>query len=221
MSVKLEGTGTANDQQLSLILHDHYTNGNERWYTKPRIPSLGEVRGRIVLMRRFAIHDSLRGEHEGAGWAIDAENWAYNTPNDRHGDVCVQDFCEVLETENINEKINFCCSHFERAGESVCPIPGVTTDAIHPVPPGPLYLNFLSASNFWKVGCWPDRIAAKMNPAIVEFLCMKHDTEGGMKGDGGVGIVVCDWVGKDDDWDLVRCIVGMNARLEMKLAKGV
>jgi 1-phosphatidylinositol phosphodiesterase len=35
-------------------------------------------------------------------------------------------------------------------------------------------------------------------------------------GDGGVGIVVCDWVGRDDNWDLVRSIVGMNARLGLR-----
>jgi 1-phosphatidylinositol phosphodiesterase len=36
------------------------------------------------------------------------------------------------------------------------------------------------------------------------------------EGDGQVGIVVCDWVGRDDNWDLVRCIVGMNARLLLR-----
>jgi len=42
-------------------------------------------------------------------------------------------------------------------------------------------------------------------------------------GDGGTGIVVLDWVGLGGDWDLVRCIVGMNSRLmmrEMSLTKG-
>jgi len=85
---------------------------------------------------------------------------------------------------------------------------------VNPVPPGPFYLNFLSASNFWKVGCWPEKIAKKLNPAIVEFLCEKHGE--GVQGDLGTGIVVCDWVGEDGDWDLVRCIVGMNARLMMR-----
>lgn len=28
--------------------------------------------------------------------------------------------------------------------------------------------------------------------------------------------MVCDWVGLNGDWDLVRCIVGMNAKLEMR-----
>ncbi|KAF2460805.1 phosphatidylinositol phospholipase C [Lineolata rhizophorae] len=218
MSLKREGAGQHTDEQLSLILAKHYAHG-DRWYTAPRIPSLGEARGKIVLMRRFALDDSLKREHGGAGWGINAENWAYNTPNDTHGDVCVQDFCEVLETENIDKKIRYSQEHLERAGKSVCRVPGVADhhhrDGEHEEhgKKQPLFLNFLSASNFWKVGCWPEKIAAKLNPAVVEFLCMKHH-EG--DGDGATGIVVCDWVGNDGDWDLVRCIVGMNARLELK-----
>ncbi|TKA80146.1 hypothetical protein B0A49_00752 [Cryomyces minteri] len=214
MSVKREGPGNATDQQLSCILRDHYAGDVGKWFTAPRIPTLGEVRGKITLMRRFALDDRIRQEWDGAGWCIDAENWAYNTPNDTHGDVCVQDFCEVLETPSIEQKITFCEEHFERAGCLTCPLPGITTDAEHPVPPSPFYLNFLSASNFWKVGCWPEKIAARLNPAVTEFLCEKHHENG--EGDGCLGIVVCDWVGKDGDWDLVRCIVGMNAKLEMR-----
>lgn len=181
MSLKREGPGNATDQQLSCILRDHYAGDVNRWFTEPRIPRLGEARGKIILMRRFALEDRIKKEWNGRGWGINAENWAYNTPNDNHGEVCVQDFCEVLETMNIDKKIGFCCDHFERAAQQVCPIPGVTTDATNPVPPGPLYLNFLSASNFWKVGCWPDKIAAKLNPAMTAFLCEKHDC-----GDGGI-----------------------------------
>lgn len=223
LSLKREGPGSATDAQLSSILHDHYAN-DATWYTEPRIPTLGEVRGKIVLMRRFALADRLKTEHDGRGWALNAENWAYNTPNDTHGDVQVQDFCEVLETENIDHKIDLCCEHFERAGAVVSPVPGVTTDSTNPVPAGPLYLNFLSASNFWKVGCWPEKIAAKLNPAVLGFLCERHDVgdkglEGPgekVNGDGGTGIVVCDWVGKDGDWDLVKTIIGMNGRLLLR-----
>lgn len=216
MSLKREGPGNATDEQLSTILRTHYTkNDNKNWYTEPRIPSLGEVRGKIVLMRRFTLAPPQKAEWGGRGWCIDAECWADNTSHDTHGLVCVQDFYEVLETETIDKKITYCCDHFERAADQACPIPGITTDALNPVPAGPLYLNFLSASNFWKKGCWPDRIAAIVNPHVVEFLCTKHRAGGGEKGDGGVGIVVCDYVGWRGDWDLVRCIVGMNARLEM------
>jgi 1-phosphatidylinositol phosphodiesterase len=207
ISLKREGPGEHTDQQLSKIAHDHYANDGNRWWTEPRIPKLGEARNKIVLLRRFALDDSLKGEHDGHGWAIDAENWAYNTPNDRHGDVIVQDFCEVMETENIDEKIKYATEHLERAGECCCP-------ADENAPPPPLYLNFLSASNFWKVGCWPEKIAAKLNPAVINHLAVKHVMSG--DGDWGTGVVVCDWVGDQGDWDLVRCIVGMNGKLMMR-----
>ncbi|KAE9973515.1 hypothetical protein EG328_005224 [Venturia inaequalis] len=205
ISVKREGPGEHTDQQLSKILHDHYTNNN-RWYTDPRIPKLGEARGKITLMRRFALDDSIKGDHDGRGYAMDAENWAYNTPHDRHGDVIVQDFCEVLETKNIEVKTNYVTEHLERAGCLQCP----EGDA----PPPPLHLNFLSASNFWRMGCWPEKIAARLNPAVVNHLAVKHIMGG--EGDWGTGVVVCDWVGEGGDWDLVRCVVGMNGKVLMK-----
>lgn len=215
MSVKREGTGNLSDEQLGRILHDHYTTGGDahRWYVDPAIPTLSQVRGKIVLMRRFRIDDRMHAEHGSRGWAIDAECWADNTATDLHGSVCVQDFYQVLETENVQKKLDYAEAHLQRAAACMCPLPGITTDKDHPVPPDPFYLNFLSASNFWKVGCWPEKIARKLNPAIVKWLCCKHAQDKGHVGDGGTGIVVCDWVGADGDWDLVRCIVGMNARL--------
>ena len=217
ISLKREGGGTTTDEQLANIMKQHYTNPKD-WYTAPSIPKLSDARGKIVLMRRFKLPEPMKKLNDGRGWALNAQNWAYNTPNCHHGDVQVQDFCEVLDTENIDHKIKVCCEHFERAG-------AVVHSNDNPDPKAyPLYLNFLSASNFWKVGCWPDKIAAKLNPAVVRHLCERHDigdkgVEGPgerVKGDGGVGIVVTDWVGERGDWDLVRCIVGMNGRLLLR-----
>jgi len=235
MSVKREGTGNATDAQLSRILRDHYAGDVNHWFTAPRIPSLGESRHKIVLIRRFALEDNLNKEWDGAGWCIDASTWADNTPNATcpSGDVCVQDFYEVMDTENIDKKLQFAEAHLERAASCVCALPGtgLATQSApgqpppQPPPKQPFFINFLSASNFWKVGCWPEKFAAKLNPAVVDFLCRRHnETEGiggfdggeGRRevGDGSTGIVVCDWVGAGGDWDLVRCIVGMNAKLE-------
>ncbi|KAI9670678.1 MAG: hypothetical protein M1831_005898 [Alyxoria varia] len=213
MSIKREGTGNVTDQQLGRILFDHYTRGNnaKHWYIDPHIPTLGQVRGKIVLLRRFAIGPVMQREHGERGWALDAECWADNTPCDTHGCVCVQDFYEVLETENIDKKIKFAEEHLHRASECICHLPGITTDKTHPVPPEPFYLNFLSASNFWKVGCWPEKIAKKLNPAIIDNLCRTHAKD--THGDGGTGIVVLDWVGAEGDWDIVRIIVGLNSKL--------
>ena len=217
MSIKREGTGDATDEQLSRILRDHYAGDVNRWFTAPRIPTLGEARHKIVLLRRFGLEEGLKQEWDGAGWGIDASVWADNTEcaTCPSGDVCVQDFYEVLETVNIDKKIEYCKAHLERAGKHVS-VPEPNSGSVDTPGKHPFYINFLSASNFWRVGCWPERIAAKINPAIIDHLCRNHDEGGEGKGDGGTGIVVCDWVGNNGNWDLVRCIVGMNAKLEIR-----
>lgn len=221
MSIKREGTGDATDAQLSRILRDHYAGDVNRWFTEPHLPTLREARRKIVLIRRFALEEGLKSEWGGAGWCINAENWADNTPNAlcSSGDICVQDFYEVLETQNIDRKIQYSEEHLARAAQCVCALPEEGAIDASGAPKQPIYINFLTASNFWKVGCWPEKIAAKLNPAVLEYLCIKHNESEGLEtsnGDGSTGIVVCDWVGYKGDWDLVRCIVGMNAKLEMR-----
>lgn len=147
ISLKREGTGDATDQQLSKIVRDHYGK-SARWWTETHWPKLGEARGKIVLLRRYNLDDDVRREHDGRGYGIEAENWADKAVNDHHGGVIVQDFYEVLESENIDLKIKYATEHLERAGCATC------SDDEH-APPPPMHLNFLSASNFWKVGCWP------------------------------------------------------------------
>ena len=215
MSLKREGIGKSTDQHLSKIVKTHYAN--DRWFTENRIPTLGEVRNKIVLIRRFALDDSLKGENNGKGWAIDAESWPDNCADGicSSGEIRVQDFYEVSESENIHKKITYSTDQLTRAAQAVCPLPGDMEAAAAEAAKQPFFMNFLSASNFWRANCWPDRIAAKVNPHIVDHLCRNHnETEG--KGDGSTGIVVCDWVGINGDWDLVRCIVGMNAKLELR-----
>ena len=229
LSLKREGTGDATDQQLCKVIRDHYANPRQ-WYLKPQVPTLGECRGKIVLLRRFKLTNDLKAAHGGTGWGLNAQRWDYNSPNCRHGDVQVQDFCEVLETENIDQKIQICCDHFVRAAAADCAAAPHADEAHHEAhveahasnknKTPPLYLNFLSAANFWKPGCWPDKIAAKLNPAVTRYLVEKHQcgppAAGDGDGDGGLGIVVADWVGEKGDWDLVRCIVSMNGRLLLK-----
>ena len=215
ISVKREGTGPSTDESLSRMLRDHYAGDASKWFTAPRIPYLGEARGKIVLIRRFRLDEELKSGWGGAGWGINADAWADNSPHSLcpSGDVCIQDYYEVLETESIAKKIQYSIEHLQRAAEYATPASDHVAEQKQP-----LFINFLTASNFWKMGCWPDRIAAKLNPAIVEYLCLKHNAEkGSPRGDGSTGIVVCDWVGHQGDWDIVRCIVGMNARFEKSL----
>lgn len=229
ISLKREGVGRSTDQQLSKILKDHYANDPNRWFTENRIPILGETRSKVVLLRRFCLDDSLKGENGGAGWAIDGESWPDNCADGTcsSGEIRVQDFYEVAESENIEKKITYSTDHLQKAAQGVCSLPGGANAAAAEAAKQPFFINFLSASNFWRANCWPDRIAAKVNPSITDFLCRRHNEpaeiggqdggEGSKKvGDGSTGIVVCDWVGHNGDWDLIRCIVGMNSKLELR-----
>jgi 1-phosphatidylinositol phosphodiesterase len=216
MSLKREGTGKGTDQDLGKYLKASYVDKKrDRWWTEPKMPKLGGARGRIVIMRRFGLDDSLKKCWNGRGYGIDASGWPDNCEDGKVGDgyIRVQDFYEITETQNVEKKINFSRGQLERAAEQNHRL---GEDRIPP-----LFVNFLSASNFFNATCWPERIAAKVNPAIIEYLCIRHgeDGKGPRKlkiGCAGTGIVVTDWVGANDDWDLIRCIVGMNARLQQK-----
>ncbi|KAK0657274.1 PLC-like phosphodiesterase [Cercophora newfieldiana] len=218
MSIKREGTGKGSDQLLSQYLADRYFGGDDtrRWYTAPRIPSLGEARGRVVLLRRFHLDDSLRD----AGLGIDGSVWPDNCADGTcgSGQIRIQDFYEVGQTEDIDKKIELARAELERAGQQACVAAGEFGAAGGALP---LFINFLSASSFFNASCWPDRIAAKINPSIIEYLSTGHGAPGKGPGqltigDSGTGVVVTDWVGHDGDWDIVRCIVGWNSRLQLK-----
>lgn len=224
MSLKREGVVNSSDAHFSKILRQYYINDPDIWYTVPKIPTLGEARKKIVLMRRFNMDESLNSENGGAGWGIDGSSWPDNCEDGicSSGDIRVQDFYEVQESMNIEKKIKFAESQLERAASVVCALPGNLNVASSEAAKTPFFINFLTASNFFSPACWPDRIAAKVNPHIIDFLCRRHndptDRADGSKeaGDGCTGIVVCDWVGNNGDWDLVRCIVGHNAKLELR-----
>ncbi|KAK3394619.1 PLC-like phosphodiesterase [Podospora didyma] len=214
VSIKREGTGRGTDQQLSKHLASRYCVPAERWWTEPRIPTLGEARGRMVLVRRFHVDESLAGK----GFGIDGSVWPDNCADGTCGSgmIRIQDYYDLGQAEEIAKKITFAQSGLEKAAQ-----PDSTAAEASPGVPAPLYINFLSASNFFNASCWPEKIAAKLNPAIIEYLCMGHGAPGKGPGqltigDAATGIVVTDWVGNKGDWDLIRCIVGWNARLQLK-----
>ncbi|KAG5921331.1 hypothetical protein E4U42_005878 [Claviceps africana] len=219
MSLKREGTGKATDGQMGHYLkHGYVDKRADRWWTDPRVPTLGEARGKIVLVRRFVLDDDMR---DAGGYGVDAQEWPDNCEDGvgGGGGFRIQDFYEISESQNIEKKIHFSHGQLERAAEQAFALAGMPDHDPDARPP-PFFVNFLSASNFFHATCWPERIAAKVNPAIIEYLCGRHGEEGKgplrlRVGCAGTGVVVTDWVGAHDDWDLVRCVVGMNARLQL------
>lgn len=215
MSLKREGRGGATDADFAARLKEHYT-ASPFWYKKTGIPTLGEARGKIVVLRRFALGRAFGSK----GFGIDATNWADNAIAYHHGEIHIQDFYSVTGERNIVKKIKAVTEHLDRAAAVVHPIdaPQVSVkDTLSAGIPPPLYINHLSANNFWTPGCWPDKIAAKLNPAVLSFLCEGRGVLGVSQGEelggGTLGVVVCDWVGDQGNWDLVRAIIGTNSRL--------
>ncbi|KAF4983489.1 hypothetical protein FZEAL_1112 [Fusarium zealandicum] len=224
MSLKREGTGKGNDEQLGKYLkHSYVDKRRSLWWTEPKIPTLGGARGRIVIVRRFILDGGMKKScWNGRGWGIDAQSWPDNCEDGKVGGgfFRVQDFYEITESENLEKKIEFARRQLERAAEQVFYLTGMAGHKEGAAAP-PFFVNFLTASNFFNATCWPERIAAKVNPSVIEYLCMRHGEDGKgpnklKTGSAGTGIVVTDWVGAKGDWDLVRCIVGMNARLQLK-----
>lgn len=218
-SLKREGRGAFTDQALSAHLA---TLQADWWYTLPTIPTLGGARGKMVLLRRFANAEQVKTAAATAtgatNWGLDANGWAYNCANAVVGPVAVQDVCELKDRgAGVDAKTRVAIEHMQRAKDA------------RSGPDAKLYLNFLSASNLLVYGCWPEDVAARLNPEVEEWL-FSNDVPGARKADqqlqggentdvarldhaSGFGILVCDWVGKNGNWDLVRAIIGSNAAL--------
>ncbi|KAF2639881.1 1-phosphatidylinositol phosphodiesterase precursor [Massarina eburnea CBS 473.64] len=213
LSLKREGVGSATDDHLAAILTQHYIAPDaEKWYTDPRLPYLGAVRGKIVLVRRYELgapstscststaSSSSPLESEPPSHGLDASDWPHNSTHAIHGPFCVQDWCEVLHPSSIPSKLQYANEHLERAAACTAFVPGFNTDRQHPVPPAPLHLNFLSGSNFWNKGTWPEKISKVVNRGIEEWVCIGHYLEVPVSNPREPGWTSID-IGRSDDED--------------------
>lgn len=155
------------------------------------LPTLGEARGKIVVLRRFADVRQTMG--------IDATEWPYSLPHFENGtgSLSVQDFCDVDSVAKVQEKVKYALEQLERASSA--------EEGMR----GRLCLNYLSAACFWRYACWPLGVAERINPPVIKGLCVDH----GKTGDGCTGVVIADFVGRGGDWDLVDCVLAWNAKL--------
>lgn len=68
MSMKQEDFATTRPSVFSQIVHDEMMTMPELWYLKNQIPTLGEVRGKVVLLSRFGGNgEGWEGGLEGMG----------------------------------------------------------------------------------------------------------------------------------------------------------
>lgn len=66
------GNGEATDESLTTALGKVFDENPDLFYTSSRIPTLGEVRGKIVLLRRFGLAGNSVSGHT---WGLDLTQW--------------------------------------------------------------------------------------------------------------------------------------------------
>jgi Phosphatidylinositol-specific phospholipase C, X domain len=155
MQVKKEGDDL--DSQLTFQqVFDGYTRGFESFfYLDDHIPTLGEVRGKIVVIRRFDVDipGTVRGLWP-APWQDDATfNAEYTTADGETFVFHIQDQYN-LSSADISPKWNAISALLAQARTSETP---------------DWYINFTSASNSAAL-VFPDGYADKINPQLSDYL---------------------------------------------------
>ncbi|SCW02552.1 LAFE_0F08944g1_1 [Lachancea fermentati] len=187
VSLKQEGEDSWDNEneEFPNFLWDHYLGKNEgRWYLQDTLPRLQDVRGKVILFRRFGWNQDKHGRPLG----INAAWWSYNTTNEDRGLFQVQDYCELASSEDIEKKATYVKDLIRTASQYN------STAENSPK----LFVNYCSGSNFFNRSCWPEMIATKMKDCGIDSEIRK-----------ACGVVILDFAGKDD-WSMVRRVVDSN-----------
>jgi 1-phosphatidylinositol phosphodiesterase len=92
MSVKEESVAVGATRSFEQTFASYVATAPERWYLGTSVPRLGEARGKIVLVRRFAATSSVLG--------IDASAWADNQTFSLAPSLRVQDAYVVTNNDD-------------------------------------------------------------------------------------------------------------------------
>ncbi|VEU21787.1 DEKNAAC102451 [Brettanomyces naardenensis] len=186
LSIKQEGNGKWDNEhdEFPTVFGKNYLDGHEdKWFLKDEIPQLKDARGKIVLFRRFGVNNS---DNQGK-FGIAANSWTYNTTYDDRGKFAVQDFCEFKSEDDIPKKADYVKDLLKKA-----------TDYNNTNSDPKLFVNFCSASNFFDFDTWPHAVAEGLQKANIGEDYKK-----------GCGIVVLDYVNKDD-WKSIHNLIDKN-----------
>lgn len=145
MSVKEEYEAENSTKSFEEIFDSYINKNRELWYLNDSIPTLGEVRGKIVLVRRF-VSNTKKG--------IDASSWKDNTTFDinNSSNLTIQDCYKVGDT---SEKWKEMTSLYEKAS--------TRDDNCLYINYGSGYKSILGIPNIRKVKSY-------INPKIVKYF---------------------------------------------------
>lgn len=189
MSVKHEyddGEGITRSYEATF---DSYLQGSqELWYFGDTIPRLGDVRGKIVLFRRFEL-DNRPNRTETKG--IDASSWPDNATFDisvNSGTLKIQDEYKVtITTPSLPDHIDV-DSKWERIKSLLERAKSDPTDT--------WYINFTSGSSLFG---YPNAVAGRINYRVYDYI-------GYSKFPNRLGTVVMDF----PDDNMIRRIIHLN-----------
>ena len=150
MSVKEEYDAEGNTRTFAETFTTYVNNNPSLWYLGTSVPKLGDVRGKIVLLRRFneSPYPTGRGINaDGNGWPDDTTATIVGPP-----EIRVQDVYKVWDRGN---KWGYITSLFDEM----------------PANPSALYLNYTSGYSPWDFGI-PNipAVASYINPRLKNFF---------------------------------------------------
>lgn len=141
--------------EVQKVLYETIDKDPERWYLKNVIPTLGEVRGKIVLATRFDDKLPVGFERCGLyfGWVDQGDRTVLADPTalsviNGHENLCVQDRYNYAVDDKINA-IHTCLDNSQAAEDT-------------------FFLNFTSTSGSGKVGC-PKEYAKSINLDLYDY----------------------------------------------------
>lgn len=164
----LKGEGSLlSKRTVTDVISEVVSEDESKWFTENRIPTLDEVRGKIVLFNRYDSKSEM-GIIASAGWA---DNTAFEIENSDFV-INVQDHYNLGEAENIATKWNEAVELFEKS------LSEKDTESN-------LYINFLSGHTSYRL---PDitEVSDAMNGKISDYLTNAED--------GNYGIILCDFI---------------------------
>ncbi|NUO77260.1 MAG: phosphatidylinositol-specific phospholipase C [Lysobacter sp.] len=129
-------------------------DSREFWHTGAGVPKLGEVRRKIVLLRRYQVGGLTNGAKAPG---IDATHWPDNCPF-RHRNYDGVQF-DVQDEYKIY-------SHFNRSRKFDDYVRPSLLDAVRDSDPRKLFINFASGTGT----VWPATLAKTTNPKLYDFF---------------------------------------------------
>lgn len=198
MSVKNEHTEGDGITRTYEATFDSYLQGvsKEFWYLGDTIPNLKDVRGKIVLLRRFGLDERL---NRTGTKGIDASAWPDNTTfeikNEKVPLIKVQDQYKV-------ESIVVIAGLFD-VREKWNRIKDLLDEAQKDKSQDHWYINFTSGAS---VGAYPNAVAGRINDSVSAYV------EDKSLSNVRLGTIVTDFPDDDGKTDMVDRIIGVNFR---------